>query len=187
MKILILFAAFVIGACLNYTLADDKDTFDVPNGSFRTLASGALAPNTLISCDVSVDESYFGPEWIPSVAIIFKGPGESDETSVNMKLSASRSNADENWRHKLLINDGNGRESLVTAHTGFSDSVLPLNLLWDDDQYIVFYLDEIEDMSVLDISPHALATWQAVVSGVKGSGDCDSLLLRKDDKDGTTE
>jgi len=183
MKILIFLAAVVIGACASTALSDDKDAFDVPNGKFRTLASGALAPNTLISCEVLVDKAYFGSKWIPSVSIIFEGASEPVESSVNIKLSASRPDEGKNWRHELVITDSKGRESVVTAHTGLSDSVLPMNLLWDNDQYIVFYVGEVENMSMLDISQHALATWRAVASGVKGSGDCDSRILRSDDPD----
>jgi hypothetical protein len=182
MKIEFLLVGFLISIHASQSLADDSDAFDALNGKYETLSSGALMPNTLISCNLSVDEAYFGSKWIPSVSIIFAGANESDEDGVTIKLSASRSSEDQDWRHQFMITGSEGRESVIAAYTGLSDSVLPMHLLWDDDGYIVFYVGELENMSMLDVSQYPLVKWQVTTSGVKGSGDCDSFLIGDDDE-----
>lgn len=181
MKIQVLLVGALVSACTWQSLANNSEDFDVPNGLFSTLSSGALAPKTLISCKFTVAEVYFGSKWIPSVSIIFEGAINPDEHSVNIKLSATQSKRNKEWRHQFLLTDSVGRESVISAYTGLSDSVLPMHLLLDDDNYIVFFVGEPENMSMLDVSQYALVTWKVVASGVKGSGDCNSRLLRSDD------
>ena len=184
MKIEVLPVGFLISILAGQSLPDDGEAFDVSSGKYATMYSGSLVPGTLISCQFTVDKAFFGSKWIPSVSIIFKAIDRSDEQAPNIKLIASRSDEDHDWRHELQIVNSDDRLSFITAHTGRSDSVLPMNLMWDDDQFIVFYIgDDVEYMSMVDVTGHSLKRWEVIASGVKGSGDCDSRLVGQDGPD----
>ena len=182
MKLRVYVAGLLIAISVSQLMADD-DSFDVPNGKFKTLYSGALALGTLISCDFSVDEAFFGSKWIPMLSIVFKAAAESDGFPPHFKLHATRSEDDQVWRHKFTIQHSEDRESEITAHTGTTESILPMNMVWDDDDYVLFYVGEdLDDLSAIDSSKYTLTQWEVNASGVKGSGDCDSRLLGKDDE-----
>lgn len=160
----------------------DDDSFDVESGSVRTMYSGALAPGTLIECEFLIEEAYFGDKWLPMLAISFDAIDQPDVESLLIKLHASRSSNEEGWRHEVLINKSEGRDSDISAYTGETNTVLPMHLWLTDDQYVVFFVgDEEYDMSSIDVSSYSLTRWKVLASGVTGSGDCDSRLLDQDD------
>ena len=57
-----------------------------------------------------------------------------------------------------------------------------MNMMWDDDRYVLFFVgDDVDNLSTIDASTYSMSRWEVNASGVKGSGDCDSLILGEDD------
>ena len=176
MKTHLLFVGLLLGMLPNIALSDDSDAFDVPNGMFRTLSSGALIPQTLITCFFSVDEVYFGSEWIPSVSIIFAEERGEDEGEINFKLSAYQSEGIEGWRHEFTVRDGEEEvETIINAHTGTSETILPMRMFWTEGTVLFYVGEDSDNFSSLNIAPNTPQRWSAVVG--EGGGDCDSRLL----------
>ena len=185
MRIYALFVCALTSTVVNPAFAAD-DSFDIPIGEFSTLYSGALAPNTLVSCEFSIDEAFYGDRWVPMVSIVFKEADKSDDDALYYKLSASRSNRDQDrgWRHRFRIQYADDRDTIVVAKSGTSESVLPMTMILDDDKYVLFYVgEEPDDMSIFDASNFSVLLWEVNASGVKGSGDCDSQIIGKSDDD----
>ena len=185
MKFHSLIVAALTSISVSLAFAAD-DSFDVPNGQFSTLYSGALAPNTLVSCEFSIEEAFYGDKWVPMVSIVFKEVDKSDDDALYFKLSANRSNRDQDqgWRHEFRIQYADARETIAVAKSGVSEHVLPMTMVLDDDQYVLFFVgEEPDDMSIFDASTFSVLRWEVNVSGVKGSGDCDSKIIGKSDDD----
>ncbi len=179
MKVKALLLALLLGAPVGQANSDDY-SFDLANGEFSTLYSGALAPNTLISCEFSVEEAFYGDKWTPSVSIVFTETGKSDDKALFFKLSASRSNRDqdEGWRHRFRVQHADNRETITIAKSGASENILPMTMILDDDGYVLFFVgEEPDDMSIFDASTFSVVRWEVNASGVKGSGDCDSEII----------
>ena len=173
----------VLSACgsVSQALADDE-TFDVPSGQFTTKYSGALVPGTIVSCDFTVDEAYFGTDWTPMVSILFEADEETPAWATSYKLLAFHRSDEDGWRHELDIAHGDERESRVSMYSGLRETVLSLNMwLTDDEAIFAFVGDDPSHVSIFDVSDHSFLRWQANVSGVRGSGDCDSQILGGDD------
>lgn len=181
MNYLCLLVGLITSISVSQAIASD-DTFDVPNGKFSTLYSGALAPDTVISCDFSIDEVFYGSKWIPMVSIVFSETNDTDDDTLYFKLSASRSEKDEGWRHKFRVQHADDRETITTAKSGVSEFVLPMTMMLDDERYVLFFVgEEPDELSMFDASTFPVSWWEVNASGVKGSGDCDSRLIDHND------
>ncbi len=183
MRIVVVLIILLAGCESSRALADDE-SFDVPNGQFSTKYSGALVPGTLVSCEFSIDEALFGSRWAPMVSILFEVDGETADWATSFKLSASRREDEEGWRYFLDVSHGDDRESTILMHTGTSELVLPLKMWWTDEQAVVVSVgDDPIHMSLFDVLNHSFLKWDVNLSGVRGSGDCDSRILGDDDED----
>lgn len=179
--------AVLVGALTSMSISmafAADESFDIPNGEFSTLYSGALAPNTLISCEFDIEEAFYGDKWVPMVSILFSEADESDDDRKYFKLAANRSNQDKErgWRHEFRIQYADDRETITIAKSGTSENVLPMTMILDHDEYVLFFVgEEPDDMSIFDASTFSVMRWQVNVSGVKGKGDCDSRIIGKSD------
>ena len=183
MRIVTFLVAFLVANWASHVLADDE-VFDVPNGNFQTKYSGALALGTLVSCKFTIDDVYFGSRWVPMVSILFTVDEESSSWGKSFRLAAIRVSKENGWRHELDVSHGDDRESTISMYSGLSETVLPLTLWWDDSQKIIAFVgDDPSHMSMIDVLDYSFSSWQANLSGVKGSGDCDSRILGGDDDD----
>jgi hypothetical protein len=62
---------------------------------------------------------------------------------------------------------------LVVAYTGNESSILPLTLIWREDQYVSFLVGEDGgNTSIVDVSHLMLVSWKIDVSGLKGQAKC---------------
>ena len=159
-------------------LASDSVDFDVPAGSYQTLFSGTLAPETFIKCEFEVEPPVYGDRWLPSVAIVFESDEQIENGGAQARLSAIGSQKERGWRHQLsFYRGGLDRKAEINVHTGATDSVLPLNMKLTAEESLVFFVDKkAAEYSELDIAPNELTKWSVVAVGVTGTGSCEARV-----------
>ena len=173
-KVLIEFLVATIVAIALISPAQASENFDIPNGYFRTIESGEWIDQTVINCGFEIEESRFGDKWLPSIAIILDSSSNTEDKPPRLKLSAGRDNEDEGWLHELTVVTADERESNFALTKEHADSVLPLSLVMMEDKYVSYFVGDYAGVySNVDVSRLDIDEWEVIVSGVKGSYDCD--------------
>ena len=140
------------------TVVVPDDTFNVPNGHFSTMYSGALAPFASVTCDFAIEQPFFGSKCRPIVSIIFSEQARFAEDAKVVKVSAVRSSEDVPWLHEITAYYGEERETKVPIPVGNGEVVEPLSMIMTDDGYVWIVVgDDVDGASYLDVSAMKLA------------------------------
>lgn len=169
---------FLLIAFFGPVFAADSASFDVQAGSYQIVFSGSLVPGALVKCQFEVEPPVFGEGWFPSVAIFFESEDQIEDGGLQVRLTALASRKERGWRHQLSVYRASlDRKAEINAHTGATESVMQLNMIFTDDESIVFFVgNKAAEYSKIDIAPASLTKWTVVAVGVKGTADCSTRL-----------
>lgn len=167
---------FLVAAFCSPAFPADPTPFDVPGGSYQVVSGGSLVPGILIKCRFEVESPDFGVGWLPSVAIFFESEEQVEDGGLQVRLAALGTEREQGWRHRFMMYRANmDRRSEINVHTGVTESVLQLNMIFTDDESVVFFAGkEAAEYSEIDIAPSVLTKWSVVAAGVTGTADCDA-------------
>ncbi len=160
----------------------ETQSFDSSARIYTTLLSGDLTSDVLISCRFAVDTVVSDSGSTPSVGLSFSSDDPKDDGEyvpiVRLWAFPEEHEQQRKWRYKLTIHHGEDspgeyRQSVIAIPNTSSDSILPMMLIWHDQNYAQFLVgDDTENMSAIDVSQLELVSWEVYASGAKGETTC---------------
>ena len=158
------------------------ESFDVPPDFYSTFLSGALTFDAVISCFFAVDTVSTESGSTPSIGLSFSSDDSEDDGEfvpiVRLWAFPEKLEQGQVWRYRLTIHHGEDspgeyRQSEIRIQRTESESVLPMMLFWNNQDYALFLVgDDIDYLSTLDVSHLDLVSWEVYASGAKGKARC---------------